>query len=527
MKDFIREFLDSPLPERVGWPHVFGSMLLALTAMQFLTGLLLSFVYAPSPLSAYRSVSYIVEEMPSGDWLRGIHYWGASAIVILLGLHLIRTFVYAAYKRPREMTWVLGALLLLCMLAFAQTGYLLPWDQRAYWGTGVTIRIAETIPLLGKPLAQLLRGGNVVGPLTLSRFYSIHVIVLPLLTVCFVTVHLLLIRRFGITAPWTDVEKDAPRTIPFYPDQMAKDSAAMLLILSAVLFLAWLLPAPLGAPADPADNTFTPRPDWYFLFLFQMLRYFKGKWEVVGTFLIPSLLTFGLIALPFLDRKRTRRLRERKLVFGVLAIVLSMWGFLTYLAVEQTPRRPGWQRPRGFLISRSDRVKRPSEVGGLYVLKQQCLECHSMTVLGDQKNLQALLRNSFPPGREWLQTHVARTGRSLTEKEGSELMSVFRLVAGSDPLLLYSIPPKARLGAHLFFNKACIHCHSVDGQGGGSSEIKGPDLTLRLLRPKEWHMKHIRDSQSVVPDSKMPPFLHYEDFEYEALAEYLLYLHSP
>ncbi len=527
MKEFVREFLDSPLPERVGWPHVFGSMLLALTGLQFLTGLLLSFVYAPSPLSAYQSVSYLMEEMAGGSWLRGIHYWGASAIVILLGLHLIRTFAYAAYKRPRQATWVFGALLLLCMLAFVQTGYLLPWDQKAYWGTGVTIRLAETIPLIGKTSAQLLRGGNEVGALTLSRFYSIHVIVLPLVTVFLVTVHLFLIRRFGITAPWTKVGENPPRVIPFYPDQMAKDSAAMLLILGTVLFLAWLLPAPLGTPADPAGNTFTPRPDWYFLFLFQMLRYFEGNWEIVGTFLIPALLTFGLIALPFLDRNPTRRLSDRKLALGALGIVISAWGLLTYLAVIQTPRRPGWQRPPGFLISRSDRIKRPSEVGGLYVLKQQCFECHSMTVLGERRNLQTLIRNSFPPGREWLQSHLSRTGRSLTEKEGSELMSVFRLVAGADPALLSSIPPKARLGAHLFFNKACVRCHTIDGQGGKSSEIKGPDLTLRLLRPKEWHIKHIRDSQSVVPDSKMPPFLHYEDFEYEALAEYLLYLHTP
>jgi len=527
MKDVLREFLDSPLPERVGWPHVFGSMLLALTGLQFLTGLLLSFAYAPSPLSAHRSVSYLMAEMPGGSWLRGIHYWGASAIVILLALHLIRTFVYAAYKLPRGITWVFGALLLLCMLGFAQTGYLLPWDQRAYWGTSVTIRIAETIPIAGKPLAQLLRGGDTVGALTLSRFYSIHVILLPLLTVCLVTFHLLLIRRFGITAPWTDIGEDAPRTIPFYPDQMAKDSAAMLVILSAVLFLAWLLPVPLGTPADPADNTITPRPDWYFLFLFQMLRYFEGRWEIVGTVLIPAVLTLGLIAFPFLDRNPSRRLRQRKLALGALGILVFAWGYLTYLAVAQTPRRPGWQRPAGFLISRSDRIKRPSEVGGLYVLKQQCFECHSMTVLGDRRNLQTLLRNSFPSGREWLQTHLSRTGRSLTEKEGAELMSVFRLVAGSDPALLSLIPPKARFGAHFFFNKACVRCHAIDGQGGKSSEIKGPDLTLRLLRPKEWHMKHIRDSQTLVPDSKMPPFLHYEDFEYEALAEYLLYLHTP
>jgi hypothetical protein len=116
---------------------------------------------------------------------------------------------------------------------------------------------------------------------------------------------------------------------------------------------------------------------------------------------------------------------------------------------------------------------------------------------------------------------------TLTENDGTELMSVLRLVAGDGPQLLSSIPPPARFGAHMFFNKACIHCHKIDGQGGEESKVKAPDLTLRLLRPKSWHIEHIRDAQSVVPGSKMPPFLHYEDYELNALAEYILYLHSP
>ena len=146
---YIKAFLNKPIPERVGWPHIFGSMLLALFTLQFLTGILLSFVYSASPDSAWKSVRYISEEMPGGSWIRGIHFWGASLMVIVLALHLIRTFIYAAYKKPRQFTWVVGVLLLLVMLAFAQTGYLLPWDQKAYWGTNVTIEIIRTAPILG------------------------------------------------------------------------------------------------------------------------------------------------------------------------------------------------------------------------------------------------------------------------------------------------------------------------------------------------------------------------------------------
>src|SRR5262249_1258941 len=154
-------------------------------------------------------------------------------------------------------------LLLFSALAFAQTGYLLPWDQKAYWGTNVTIRIIETVPLLGPKIGYLIRGGERVGALTLSRFYSIHVVLLPLFTVFLILGHLYLIRRHGITKPWVNVDAPVEKRIPFYPYQMAKDATAMLVILLLLFFFASLLPTPLGRPADPNDATFNPRPDWY------------------------------------------------------------------------------------------------------------------------------------------------------------------------------------------------------------------------------------------------------------------------
>ena len=202
LKTVWRQFLEERLPDKIGWPHVLGSVLLALIAFQFLTGLLLSFVYSASPDGAHASVRYINQQMRGGAWLRSLHYWGASFLVVVAGLHLLRTFLYAAYRKPRELTWIAGVLLFFCILAFGQTGYLLPWDQRAYWGTNVTLQIVRTVPLVGPPLAQLLRGGDSVGALTLSRFYSLHVILLPIATILLVSFHLMLIRRYGITEPW-------------------------------------------------------------------------------------------------------------------------------------------------------------------------------------------------------------------------------------------------------------------------------------------------------------------------------------
>ena len=528
LKSGWRRFFYERLPAKVGWPHVLGSVLLALLAFQFLTGVLLSFVYSPSPQGAHRSVQYLMEQMQGGALLRGLHYWGASFLVVVAGLHLIRTFLYAAYRKPRELTWIAGLLLLVCILAFGQTGYLLPWDQRSYWGTNVTIQIIDTIPLVGPALAHLIRGGESVGALTLSRFYSIHVILLPLVTVLLVTAHLFFVRRFGITTPWSRTGMEAPRETPFYPYQMVRDSVAAFLVLCLLLFFAWQLHAPLDPPADPSDTTFAPRPDWYFLFLFQMLRYFEGKWEVIGTFVIPAFLTLALFSIPFFDRNPRRELRYRPFALTFLFLAIFLWSWLTYSAIQQHAARPV-QGLAGILPPRAERIKRPSEVGGLYLLKQQCFECHSMTVLGDKPDLQTLARSYFPTGSAWFQQHFQQQGREilLRDKEVEELISVLRVVTGDRPDLLSSIPSRVRFGAHFLYNSSCLNCHKIDGQGGKHPEVPSPDLTLRLIRTKEWHMKHIYDPQSVVRNSKMPPFFHYEPHEYEALAQYILYLHTP
>ncbi len=525
LKTAVRDFLSKPLPARVGWPHVFGSMLLALLALQFITGILLSFVYAPSPLTAYPSVQYLMQELEGGAWLRGVHYWGASVIIVVLALHLIRTFLYAAYKKPRELTWIAGVLLFLLTLAFAQTGFLLPWDQKSYWGTSVTLQIISSVPLVGPMISNFLNGGSSIGALTLNRFYGIHVVVLPLITTILLAIHLFLVRKFGVTAPWSRTGAEPEGINPFYPYQMARDSAAMLVILSVVMLLAWLLPAPFGGAADPTDNVFVPRPEWYFLFLFQMLRYFEGKWELVGTFIIPAFGITILLLLPIFDRNPERRLRKRPIAIASMLIVLSLLGYLTYSAVRETPKPPSWQNPRGLETARFLRVKRPSEVGGLHLLQQHCFQCHSMTLLGERSNLQTLTRNHFPSGGDWLQLHLQDNGSItvLTKKDIAQLMSVLRLVAGDHPERLYTIPQKVRFGANMFYNKACFGCHTIDGQGGR----EGPDLTLRPLKSKQWHMEHIKDPRSKTPGSEMPPFLHYEPSEYEALAEYILYLHTP
>jgi mono/diheme cytochrome c family protein len=310
---------------------------------------------------------------------------------------------------------------------------------------------------------------------------------------------------------------------------MAKDAVAIFAVLLLLFFLAWQLETPLDAPADPNDTTFVPRPDWYFLFLFQLLRYFEGNLEVIGTFVIPAISLAILFALPWIDRNPRRELRYRRFAILTLLFALGGWAWLTYAAVEQTSRRSLSRRPAGILPPRPERIKRPSEVGGLYVAKTYCFECHSMTQFGDRPNLQFLVRSKFPSGKEWLDSHLQGAGKTtaLTVREAEELMSTLRLIAGDRTDLLARIPSKVRFGAHFLYNSSCLNCHRIDGQGGKTPEVPSPDLTLRLPRTKEWHIKHMHDPQSLVPNSKMPPFFHYEPHEYDAMAEYILYLHTP
>ena len=195
-----------------------------------------------------------------------------------------------------------------------------------------------------------------------------------------------------------------------------------------------------GNPADPTDNTFVPRPDWYFLFLFQTLTYFQGHTEIFGTFILPNLAILALLFLPFYDRNPYRNPGKR--LFALVMIVLGIigWAYLTHAAIEGTPKIPSWHPAHGMEPPRAERIKRPSEVGGMSVLQEYCFGCHSMTVLGPKPSLQMLARKSFPIGKDWLQDHLKRSGKEilLTKKDSEMLMSALRVTAGDRPdLALY------------------------------------------------------------------------------------------
>ena len=322
----VGNHLKKPLPKHINWLFSLGSMATFLLILQAVTGAFLALYYSPSPDHAYDAVTYISQEVPFGAFVRGLHHWGSSALVIVVFLHLLRVVLYGSYKAPRELTWMVGVTLFLVVLGFGFTGYLLPWDQKAYWATMVGVEIAGTVPLVGDFVAKILRGGEEVGAVTLTRFYTLHTIWLPWLVFVLVGLHLFFVRYYGSSGLPQNRPEEMHGGKPFYPDQLFEDTVAILVLFIVLAAAAIFVPVPLEEPANSTDASYDPRPEWYFLFLFQLLKYFEGPLEVIGTVVIPTVAILLLLLLPFLDKRERVPLRKRPVVLtitslSVLAIV--------------------------------------------------------------------------------------------------------------------------------------------------------------------------------------------------------------
>jgi ubiquinol-cytochrome c reductase cytochrome b subunit len=323
LKPLQKTLLDEPIPGGASWIYVFGSATLFLFLTQAVTGMFMAVYYAPTPDHAYDSVQFIEQEVWFGGFVRGLHHWGASAMVIAIGLHMLQVFLYGAYKPPREMMWVMGVVLFLITMGFAFTGYLLPWDQNAYWATQVGINMVGTVPLVGDVLVRVLRGGETLGALTLSRFFAVHILFLPALLISGIMLHLFILRRVGPAGPWTD-ERATLSHETFYPRQVFMDAVVMLAIFAALAVLAVMVPFPLADKANPADTSFVPVPEWYFLFYYQLLKYVHGPLEPLATWVLPGLFVLILLLWPFIDRNPVRNPTKRRMALGAGAAFLAV-----------------------------------------------------------------------------------------------------------------------------------------------------------------------------------------------------------
>ncbi len=335
-KAITHEALYENIPGGSRWRYVWGSTLTFALAVQFITGLCLWMSYSPSSQTAWESVYFIQEDMFGGWLLRGIHHYTASAMNVLLILHLMQVVIDGAYRAPREINFWFGLGLLQLVLGLSLTGYLLPWDQKGYWATKVATNIAGIVPGIGPFLQRVVIGGPDYGHHTLTRFFALHAGFLPAMVVLLVAWHIYLFRRHGITVPDPKRRPDAY----FWPDQVLKDAVACLAVMAAVLFLVirpWLfhtgesLGAELGAPADPSESYSAARPEWYFLFLFQFLKLFPSGTEVWGAIVIPGVVMGIIFLMPIIGKWRL----GHGFNIGLTCALLVGAGVLTYLAVHQ------------------------------------------------------------------------------------------------------------------------------------------------------------------------------------------------
>ncbi len=314
-RQLLHEALYERVPGGARWRYVWGSTLVVAFLTQVITGIFLWMAYSPSTHTAWESVYYIQYEMTGGWLLRGIHHYMSSAMVVLLAIHFAQVVWDGAYRAPRELNFVLGLVLMLLVLGLSFTGYLLPWDQKGYWATNVGTELASQAPWAGGAIKKLAVGGPTYGHHTLTRFFALHAGLLPGALVAFLVVHVVLFRRHGITPKQPYRKPEAT----FWPDQVLQDSVAALGILVAVLGVTiYTGGAELTAPADPANNYDAARPEWYFLFLFQFLKWFPGELEVWGAFVVPGLLVGLLFCMPWIGRSRKGHLCNVLLLAGLL-----------------------------------------------------------------------------------------------------------------------------------------------------------------------------------------------------------------
>jgi quinol-cytochrome oxidoreductase complex cytochrome b subunit/cytochrome c553 len=517
----VSHALDEEIAGGARWAYVFGSGLLTIFICQVVTGLMLMATYTPSVTGAWSSVFYIQHKITDGWFVRGLHHYGSQAMIVVLGMHLMQVALYGAYKRPREVTWWFGLALLGVVQGLGLTGYLLPWDEKGYWATKVATNIAGTLPGLGPKVQALIVGGSEYGQATLTRFYVLHVGVLPATLVLLVTAHVALFRKHGATPP---AGADLSKKGVFYPDQLARDVLFAVLVVGVMAVLTTATGgAHLDAPADPTVD-YEPRPEWYFLFLFQLLKYLPGSLELVGTIILPGVAGLFLFLLPFLDRGETTNPMARlrwlaPIMLGGVGIVI-----LTWQSKHEDAQDKHFQQALEQAHTRAERAITLATQGippggplemlandpltrGPDVYAQNCTKCH---VLHGEGEYDAPVHSGFA-SRAWIGgmlhdpqdlRYFGRTKlddmKSMDEKlDAGQKKAVieFLFSQGHEPADPAFDAGLASRGAGVFKEK-CMDCHTYKGEG--ADEFDGPDMTG--YASLAWLTKQISNPKAIYGD---------------------------
>lgn len=520
----IDHFLGEDIPASSGWHQVFGSVAMFSFMVQMFTGILLAFNYAPTPGDAYNSVRYIMTELTGGALIRGLHHWGASMMIVIVVMHMIQVFIWGAYKKPREATWLVGCVLLLFTLAFGLTGYLLPWDNRAYWGTVVTTQIASSPPLLGQYVARLIGGSGGVGVVTFARFYAVHVLLLPPLAILLIGFHVYLVRRHGVAPAPGD--ENRPRK-KFFPEQVFKDTMAIFIAFTILWVLAVVVRAPLGRLADPTDTSYIPRPEWYFLFLFQTLKLFEGPLELVGSLVLPNLAIVLLFLVPFIDRGKIAKVTQRTTAIGVVALAAIGWAGLTLAAVRSTP--PTVEEAMTEEGPQVWQELSTEELAGIgYFRLEKCEACHpgakggpngpDLTKPRTKKSAAEVIAHLKQPAEKIPGSSMPPV--QLTSSQLNTLAAFILKLTPKNVDGLSSAPQFAVDGAMVYQKSQCGVCHQINGVG---MKTAPPLNGVGGHRTKEWIMEHFANPQKMSPGTVMPPYP-FAPKDAEAITAYLMAL---
>lgn len=442
--EMLKPLMNHPVPPASKWAYVFGSATLFCFVLQIATGIALALLYQPSSDEAFQSLQYITQRATMGKTLRAIHYFGASGMIIMAGVHMLRVYITAAYKYPREMSWISGVVLLILTISMGFTGQLLRWDDNGVWSAVVAAEQLGRVPLIGKSLAQLLLGGDTLGGQSLSRFFSYHVFLFPALIFIFVGFHLWLVVRNGISEPPRQGRLVDPRTyrqwyrnmlrqsgVPFWPYAAWRDAlfGSITIIVIFILAVVFGPPALTKAP-DPSMVITSPRPDWYLLWIYALFALMPPNIESYVMFFGPLLVFFLLFALPFISNKGERSPLKRP-----WSIIASAFVVIVIVSLLSVGNRSAWspQFKAKVLTASSVAATDTVALAGMNIFQQKaCLYCHKinddggnvgpdLTHVGSRLNEQQMIIRIVNGSKD-----MPAYGGSLSNSELSKIVSFLK-----------------------------------------------------------------------------------------------------